>query len=162
MFEIFLYNGGIYRFDELKEAVEDLGGMMFKRNILQISRGSSFLSEEVQVMIIIPEEDEEAIRTMTHELKGHLEKLDVDEKKKKEIFTYISVCDALNKSGKWMSRDEIEEEIECPCPAKLCNHLDVHACVHEFIDEILVKYCKNEVLTSRKKDVIEYYLSEVE
>ena len=27
MYEIFLFSGGVYRFDELKEAVEDVGGI---------------------------------------------------------------------------------------------------------------------------------------
>ncbi len=31
MYEIFLFSGGVYRFDELKEAVEDVGGWYLKR-----------------------------------------------------------------------------------------------------------------------------------
>ncbi len=161
MYEIFLYSGGIYRFNELEETVEDLGGVVFRRNLLKISRGHSFLAEEVQVMIVIPQEDEETVRALARELKGRLEKLDVEDAKKKELFTYISVCDALAKSGKWMSVEELKDEIECPCPAKLCDHMDMEECVHEHLEELLENYCKNNALIARKKDVIEYYLSEV-
>lgn len=158
MYEIFFYSGGIYRFDEFKEAVEDVGGLVFKKNLLHISRGSSFLAKEVQVMLIIPKEEEDTIKSHAKEFKGHLEKLDVEELKKNEIFTYIAICDALIKSGKWMSRDELKEEIECPCPAELCNQHDLEACIHDQLDESLEKFCKENMLQSRKSGVIEYYI----
>lgn len=160
MYEIFLFSGGVYRFDELKEAVEDVGGVVFKKNLFQISRGTSFLAEEVQVMFIIPEEEENHIKSLSKEIKGHLKKLDVEDLKKKDILTYISVCDALIKSGKWMSRDEIKDKIECPCPAQLCENQDPDTCIHDDLDESLKKFSKKNVLKSRKKDITQYYLKE--
>ncbi len=160
MYEIFLYNGGVYRFDELKEAVEDVGGVVFKKNLFHISRGSSFLAEEVQVMFIIPEEEENHIKSLSEEIKGHLVKLDVEDLKRKDLLTYIAVCDALIKSGKWMSRDEIKERIECPCPAQLCESQNLDACIHDNLDESLEKFCKRNVLKSRKKNTTQYYLKE--
>jgi hypothetical protein len=160
MYEIFLFSGGVYRFDELKEAVEDVGGVVFKKNLFQISRGSSFLAEEVQVMFIIPEEEEDHIKSLSEEIKGHLEKLDVEDLKKKDLLTYIAVCDALIKSGEWMSRDEIEEGIECPCPAQLCESQELDACIYDELDESLERFCKKNVLKSRKKNITQYYLKE--
>lgn len=159
MLEIFLFNGGVYRFDELKE---DVGGVVFKKNLFHIGRGSSFLSEEVQVMLIIPEEEEKTIKSFSKKIKGHLEKLDMEELKKKDLFTYITVCDALIKSGKWMSLDEIKDKLECPCPAQLCESQELEVCIHDQLDESLEKFCKKNVLKSRKKDTTEYYLKEAD
>lgn len=162
MYEIFFYSGGIYRFNELKEAVEDIGGLILKKNVFHISRGSSFLAQEVEIMLIMPEEEENAIRSFARELKGDLEKLDVEALKKNEVFTYIVICDVLTRSGKWMNRDELEEEIVCPCPAQLCNQHDLDACIHDQLDESLDRFCMENMLQSRKKGVIEYYIIENE
>lgn len=160
MYEIFLFSGGVYRFDELKEAVEDVGGVVFKKNLFHVGRGSYFVAEEVQVMLIIPEEEEDTIRSFAEELKGHLEKLDVEKLKRKDLLTYVSVCDALIKSGKWMSRDEIKDMLECPCPAQLCEGQELDICIHDLLGESLEKFCEKNVLKSRKKKITQYYLIE--
>jgi len=68
--------------------------------------------------------------------------------------------DALIKSGEWMSRDEIEEGIECPCPAQLCESQELDACIYDELDESLERFCKKNVLKSRKKNITQYYLKE--
>ncbi len=161
MYEIFLFSGGVYRFEELKEAVEDVGGLVLKKDIFHKSRGSSFLANEVEVMLIIPLEDEENIRSLSNEIKGHLEKLDLEELKKRDILTYLSVSDALAKSGKWLTLDEIKSKIECPCPAQLCNNQELEVCVHDQMDESIEKFCESDILKSRKKKRTEYNLKEV-
>lgn len=161
MYEIFLFSGGVYRFDELKEAVEDVGGLVLKKDLFHISRGSSFLADEVHVMLIIPLDEEETIKSLVDDIKGHLEKIDVEELKKKDILTYISICDALTKSGEWLTLDEIKDIIECPCPAQLCNNQDRELCIHDQIDESIEKFCDTDILKSRKKKRTEYSLKEV-
>ena len=89
MYEIFLFHGGVYRFDELKEAVEDMGGMVLKENLFHISRGTSYLADEVQVMLIIPLDDAKIIKTLSNEIKGHLEKFDTEDLKKKDIYMIL-------------------------------------------------------------------------
>ena len=157
MYEIFLFTGGVYRFDELKETVEDHGGLVLKEDLFHIRRGVSFLANEVESILIIPSEDEDVIRSFSKEIKGHLEKLDLDELKKKDVLTYISVWDALIKSGDWMTSEEIEDMIDCPCPAQLCEQ-NSEACVLDEIDEALENFCKDDILRSRKMKKTEYKL----
>lgn len=161
MYEIFLFSGGVYRFDELKELVEDIGGLVLKKNLFHLSRGSSFLSSEVEVMLIIPVDDEDNIKALSDEIKGHLERIDVEDLKKKDIMTYISICDALAKSGEWLTLDEIKDLIECPCPVQLCKDQDQEVCVHDQMDKSIEKFCVNDILKSRKKKKTEYTIKEV-
>lgn len=159
MYEIFFFSGGVYRFDEFKEAVEDVGGMVLKKNLFHKSRGTSFLSHEVQVMIIIPSEEEKVIKSLADEIKGNLEKLDQEDIKNKDIISYLAICDALVKSGRWMTLDELKEEVECPCPGQLCNepgqeehNPDLEECIQEHLDEAVQKFCNKEILISRKQN----------
>ena len=157
MYEIFLFTGGVYRFDELKETVEDHGGLVLKEDLFHIRRGVSFLANEVEAIIIIPAEDGDIIRSFSKEIKGHLEKLDLDEFKKKDVLTYISVWDALIKSGDWMTSEEIEDMMECPCPAQLCEQ-EGKICILDEIDEALENFCKDGILRSRRRKKTEYKL----
>jgi hypothetical protein len=118
------------------------------------------MADEVQAMFIIPEEEEDTIKSFAEKLKGRLEKLDVEDIKRMDLLTYVSVCDALIKSGKWMSRDEIKDRIECPCPAQLCEIQEMDFCIHDQLDESLGKFCKKNVLKSKKKIITQYYLIE--
>jgi len=158
MYEIFLFSGGVYRFDEFKEAVEDAGGMVLKKNLFHKSRGTSFLSDEVQVMIIIPLEDENVIKSFSDEIKGQIEKLDVEDLNNKDILAYLSICDALVKSRRWMTLDELKDVVDCPCPGQLCNeqdleenNKDLEECIQDHMDESLQKFCDKNILKSRKQ-----------
>lgn len=150
MYEIFLFSGGVYRFDEFKETVEDVGGIVLKKNLFHKSRGTSFLSDEVQVMIIIPIQDEKSIKSLADDIKGHLKKLEVEDLKNEDILAYLSICDALVKSGKWMTLDELKDVIECPCPGQLCNQQDLEKCTQEQLDKTVQKFCDKQILMSRK------------
>jgi hypothetical protein len=151
MYEIFLFNGGVYRFDEFKEAVEDLGGIVLKKDLFHISRGSSTLGDEVQVTIIIPLEDEKLIKSFSDDIKGHLEKLDVEDINKKDLLTYISIFDALIKSGKWMTLDEIKNSTKCPCPAQLCQNQELDICTLDQMDESINKFTEKVILFEREE-----------
>ncbi|MCL1978943.1 MAG: methanogenesis marker 7 protein [Methanomassiliicoccaceae archaeon] len=63
MFEVLMYDGGIYRSEELFEFVEDIGG-----TIIQKTRSSQILT----VMMSIPEEDREAMTEFCKELGGEI------------------------------------------------------------------------------------------
>ena len=71
MYEIILFSGGVYKYDELTEAVEDLGGLILRKDNFHISRGESYLSEEIEVMLIIPEEDKPTIESSFKGYKRH-------------------------------------------------------------------------------------------
>jgi hypothetical protein len=159
MYEIFLFSGGVYRFDEFKEAVEDVGGMVLKKNLFHKSRGTSFLSDEVQVVIIIPLEDEKVIKEFSDEIKGHLVKLDEEDLKNNDIISYLAICDVLVKQGRWMTLDELKDEVECPCPGQLCNQQDqkeynqnLEKCIQDHLDKVVEKFCRKKILIYRKQN----------
>lgn len=63
MYKFLIYEGGVYRSDELTEKIEDLGGYVLQ---------STKFQNELILMIAIPEEDEETIIKITEEGKGKL------------------------------------------------------------------------------------------
>ncbi len=79
MYKILVYSGGVYRFDEVLECVEDIGGIVLKRDEFNISRGSYFISQEVHVIIVTPEEGLDELKQIAADLKGDIEELDVDD-----------------------------------------------------------------------------------
>ncbi|MDI9645413.1 MAG: methanogenesis marker 7 protein [Archaeoglobales archaeon] len=63
MFVPLIFNGGVYRHEELENLVEDLGGYVILKN---------FAQTEVTMFIIVPEEDVDRVREMVEVLKGEL------------------------------------------------------------------------------------------
>ncbi len=159
MYKIILFSGGVYKFDELTETVEDLGGLILKKDHFHISRGESYLSEEIHVMLIIPEKDEDSIRSVSQDIKGSVDKLDLEESERNNILTYLSVYNVLSQTNSWMTKEEIEDLIECPCPSLICRNTGNESCVHDELDETLNKLCLQELVKSRElNNRIEYHL----
>ncbi len=151
MYEIILFNGGVYKFDELMETVEDIGGLVVRKDHFHISRGQSYLSEEVQVMLIIPEEDKPVIESVSQDIKGIISKLDLEYSERNILLTYLSVYNALSQKS-WMTIMEIEDLIECPCQAQLCQNSEDKNCVLDELDESLNKLCLQDIVESREVD----------
>ncbi|WP_225370597.1 methyl-coenzyme M reductase family protein [Methanobrevibacter arboriphilus] len=42
MYELLLFTGGIYKFNEFKEFIDDLGGLIIEMESFKISRGMYF------------------------------------------------------------------------------------------------------------------------
>lgn len=61
MFEVMMYDGGVYRSDELYEMIEDVGGVVLQKN-----RSSQMLT----VIMSVPGEDREAISRLCNEIGG--------------------------------------------------------------------------------------------
>ncbi len=61
MFEVMMYDGGVYRSEELFEMIEDVGGVVLQKN-----RSSQMLT----VIMSIPEEDKGAISVLCNEIGG--------------------------------------------------------------------------------------------
>ena len=150
MYNIYLYSGGVYRFDELKESVEDIGGLVLKKEHFHISRGASFLAEELQVIFIVPQQDKDVIKSFTSELKGRLDKLEMEDLEETDLLTYILISDALIRKGSWITPEEIESLIQCPCAAQLCNYQGTETCVLEELNATLEKLCLQNILKSRE------------
>ena len=61
MLEPLMYTGGVYRHDELMELVEDLGGHLLQKNVMQL---------EVVLLILVPADDISAVEQKAAELLG--------------------------------------------------------------------------------------------
>jgi putative methanogenesis marker protein 7 len=63
MYEVLMYDGGVYRVNELYELVEDVGGFVIQKTQIQV---------QILVTMAIPEEERPAIEAKTRELGGKI------------------------------------------------------------------------------------------
>lgn len=63
MFEVLMYDGGVYRSDELYEIIEDVGGVVLQKN-----RSSQILT----VVMSVPEEDRAAVEAVCKDIGGEV------------------------------------------------------------------------------------------
>lgn len=63
MFEVLMYDGGVYRSDELYEIIEDVGGVVLQKN-----RSSQMLT----VVMSVPEEDRAAVEAVCRDIGGEV------------------------------------------------------------------------------------------
>lgn len=63
MFEVLMYDGGVYRSDELYEIIEDVGGVVLQKN-----RSSQMLT----VVMSVPEEDRTAVEAVCKDIGGEV------------------------------------------------------------------------------------------
>lgn len=63
MFEVLMYDGGVYRSDELYEIIEDVGGVVLQKN-----RSSQMLT----VVVSVPEEDRAAVEAVCKDIGGEV------------------------------------------------------------------------------------------
>jgi len=66
MYKIMMFTGGVYKFNELKETVEDIGGFILQEMVMQT---------ETMMHLAFPEEEEPRIRAKAKELGGKLKDL---------------------------------------------------------------------------------------
>jgi hypothetical protein len=112
MYKILHFSGGVYKFDLLAEHIEDVGGLLFQENHLNISKGSYFLSEEVQVIFIVPPNEVSSVRDLASEIKGEIEELDIEEPLKSNLINSMDIYNILCKVDDWMNQDIISESDE--------------------------------------------------
>jgi hypothetical protein len=114
MYHVTIYTGGIYKFDEFIEFIEDLGGIVLKRDKFQISRGDYFLSEEVHALTVIPEKEQQNVILMAKKLKGNINIPKIDPEDEIKVLSCLLVHDYLSKAMCWINYDEIKNQIKWP------------------------------------------------
>jgi hypothetical protein len=114
MYHVTIYTGGIYKFDEFIEFIEDLGGIVLKRDKFQISRGDYFLSEEVHALMVIPEKEQQNVILMAKKLKGTINIPEIDPEDEMKVLSCLLVHDYLSKAMGWINDDEIKNQIKWP------------------------------------------------
>jgi len=66
MYEIMMFEGGVYKFNELKELIEDIGGFILQESVMQT---------ETMLHLAFPGEEERVIRDKIKDLGGKFKKL---------------------------------------------------------------------------------------
>ncbi|MGB9978010.1 methyl-coenzyme M reductase family protein [Methanobacterium sp.] len=147
MYGIFYFRGGVYKFDELVEYIEDVGGMILRKDCFELIRGDYYLSTEVHVLIVVPEEEIENTKSLIDEIKGVSDDVEITEEQKKTLLAYLSIYDSLNKTDTWTKEEHIKDTITCPCYALLCNQLEDEECqLDSKLEQILKEMCANGVI----------------
>ena len=66
MYKIMMFEGGVYKFNELKELIEDIGGFILQESVMQT---------ETMLHLAFPEEEERVIRNKIKDLGGKFKEL---------------------------------------------------------------------------------------
>jgi hypothetical protein len=148
MYTIILFCGGVYRFDELVEFVEDVGGIILKEDHFQIIRGDYFLAEEIRVILILPKNEIKSLKLIAKDIKGRIEDIKIEDSQKRAMQSYIPVYNILCIIGDWVSKENFVNVIECPCSASICPELDKIICIDE-LEKILDDMCVLEIAEYR-------------
>lgn len=149
MYIILGFNGGVYRFDEVKELVDDVGGLIINRDEFSITRGAYFISQEIHVIMLIPEESLVDVESIVQDVKGDIAVLDVEEKYENAIISLIPVYNILSKAGKWVDMETIENMISCPCLNGVCKQIESGSCSMD-LSETLDNMCRMELAEERE------------
>jgi methyl coenzyme M reductase subunit C-like uncharacterized protein (methanogenesis marker protein 7) len=112
MYRILHFSGGVHKFDILAEHVDDVGGLIFQENHLHISRGNYFLSEEIQVIFMVPPNELASIQDLAREIKGEIQEIEVEEPLKSNLHHIMDVHNILCKSGEWVNLENILKSFE--------------------------------------------------
>ena len=149
MYQITIYSGGIYKFNEFQEFIIDLGGLVLKRDKLHLSRGEYFLAEEVHALTIIPVEEMPNVDLMAKNLKGTLNIPEIDKLNKIKIVSCLELHNLLSRSGDELNKEAIENMIKCPCSSKICLE-DQDDCILNYLDEIIEGMLEMEMIQEKK------------
>jgi putative methanogenesis marker protein 7 len=66
MYKIMMFEGGVYKFNELKEIIEDIGGFILQESVMQT---------ETMLHMAFPEEEERTVRNKIKDLGGKFKEL---------------------------------------------------------------------------------------
>ena len=112
MYRILHFSGGVHKFDLLAEHVDDVGGLLFQENHLHISRGNYFLSEEIQVILMVPPNEVSSVQGLSQEIKGEIQEIEVEGPLKRNLHHIMNVHNVLCKNGGWMTLENILKSSE--------------------------------------------------
>jgi len=92
MYKLLLFTGGIYKFNEFEEFIEDIGGLIIQIDSFKINRGMYFLSEEIKVLIIVPSEEENELKTIAKQIKGNIKTIAMKESEIEKIVLIFEIA----------------------------------------------------------------------
>ncbi|MDP3623668.1 MAG: methyl-coenzyme M reductase family protein [Methanobacteriaceae archaeon] len=155
MYQIRIYSGGLYKFNEFVEFIDDLGGLVLKRDKFHISRGEYFLSEELHALTVIPTQESENAEIKAKNLKGSLNLLDVEEDNRIKILSCLTLHDLLSKNIDGLNKEQIINEIKCPCISEIC--IENEECLLNYLDEVLDGMLQMEMIEEHVIEQVTVY-----
>ncbi len=151
------YSSGFYRFNEMVEFVEDAGGIVLTKDEFHISRGSYFISQEVHVILVIPQDTLKDLKIFAKELHGDIEYLKVDKEQILNVLSIIPIYNLLSHEDSWMDIKTIQSMIDCPCITEICKEFK-GTCILD-LDKTLNAMKNMEIIETRdSSDIKEYKL----
>ena len=151
------YSSGVYRFNEMVEFVEDAGGIVLTRDEFHISRGSYFISQEVHVILVIPQEVLKDVKEFAKELQGDIEYLDVEKEQKINVLSIIPIYNLLSHKGSWVDIETMQNIIDCPCITDVCMEFE-ESCLAD-IEKTLNAMKQMDIVETRDSSgIIQYKL----
>ncbi|BDZ71282.1 methyl-coenzyme M reductase family protein [Methanobacterium petrolearium] len=107
MYKILLFSGGVYKYELLVEHVDDVGGLIIQEDVLRISRGTSFLADELRVILIVPSNEISSINSVASDIKGHVEELKLEKPVHENLVDILQIYDILCKTNSWLNIDSV-------------------------------------------------------
>jgi len=164
MYKLLLFTGGVYKFNEFKEFIEDIGGLIVQMDSFEINRGMYFLSEEIKVLIIVPSDEENELKAIVKQIKGNIKTIAIKESEIEKIVLIFEIYKNL-KTNEFMDLTTIIHclknnqdfvKIEGTCKFEnICNYNEFK----EKILELLFIMEKMKIIVKiEKKDNYEYKL----
>lgn len=145
MYQIRIYSGGLYKFNEFVEFIDDLGGLVLKKDKLHLSRGDYFLSEQVHAITVIPTQESQNAEIKAKDLKGSLNLLNVEENNRIKVLSCLTLHDLLSKNLDGLNKEQIINELACPCRSEICMENE-EDCLLNYLDEVLDAMMQMEMI----------------
>ena len=84
-------------------------GIVLTRDEFHISRGSYFISQEVHVILVIPQEVLKDVKEFAKELQGDIEYLDVEKEQKINVLSIIPIYNFLSHESSWVDIETLKK-----------------------------------------------------
>ncbi len=162
MYKILLFSGGLYKYDLLVEYVDDVGGLIIQKDSLQISRDTSFLREEIKVILIIPTNEISSVKSLVKEIKGEIEELKLEEAIHGKLINSLKVYNILCKSNSGLNKESLQKLMKEQEESGLFITVDTSTNEDTIpqIEECLELMLSLEILKKHQKnDEFEYYVN---
>jgi len=161
MYELLLFTGGVYKFDEFKEFIDDIGGLIIEMESFKVSRGMYFLSEEMKVLIIVPKEEKQIIKDFAKKIKGNIEPVLMENKEIEKIILIFEIHRKLQITEFMNIKDIINHLLDKPDfinikDCSLENMCDENGFL-EKINEILILMEEMNIIEKFEKDKLIHY-----
>lgn len=164
MHKILLFSGGVYKYELLTEHVDDVGGLIVREDNLHISRGTSFLSDELRVMLIVPSNEVSSVKSIVKDIKGEIEELKLEKNVHENLINILKIYDVLCKTNSWLDTNSIKKMMETLHPngfIEIDDYVEYNNKTMQKLEECLDLMLSLKIVNKQKNNAkYEYCISE--